>query len=280
MTIPNIFFFGYGYVAQHLHQMLPPTTQIGGSRRSSSSQDFLDDFEAIPHAILDQFDYFLISIPPNEQGDIVLQYYVEYFANRTKPIQWISYLSATSVYGDQQGKWVDETTPPTPISARGYHRLLAEQQWQAMGFPLTIFRLSGIYGPNRSAIDTILEGKAQLINKPGHVLNRIHVADICRVILETIKNKMKIVNLADGHPTPSLEVYQYAYQLLGLPIPPFVDYGTKDLPTTLQNFYSENKRIKNDLIKQILKVDLLYPTYKDGLQDCLKWYQKHQKKLT
>ncbi|MBW8308603.1 MAG: SDR family oxidoreductase [Candidatus Paracaedibacteraceae bacterium] len=279
MALSNLFFFGYGYVAQHLHQMLPPHTQVAGCKRLDSLPDSIHPFSKIPYEVLDRFDHFLISIPPTEHGDPTLHHYSDYFTHRTPPIRWIGYLSASSVYGDQKGSWIDETTPPAPTSSRGHHRLLAEHQWKSTNLPLSIFRLSGIYGPDRSAIESILTTRVQLIDKPEHVFNRMHVRDIGRIIMATLQTPIPLLNLADDSPAPLWQVYDYAYNLLKMPAPPLISYDQARLSQMMREFFSENKRIKNDRVKQILKDNLLYPTYREGLENCLQWYLKKSKEL-
>ncbi|WP_038464996.1 NAD-dependent epimerase/dehydratase family protein [Candidatus Odyssella acanthamoebae] len=280
MTISNLFFFGYGYVAQHLHQMLSPQIRVAGCKRSPLNHEFLYPFQAIPYEILDQFDHFLISIPPDDHGDVTLRYYSDYFTHRIVPIQWVGYLSASSVYGDQKGRWIDEKTVPAPTSPHGHQRLVAEQQWQETNLSLSIFRLAGIYGPGRCVIESVLTNRAQLIDKLGHVFNRIHVTDIGRLIMATLKTPAPLLNLADDCPAPLWKVYEYAHTLLNFPVPELTPYDKADLSLRMREFFSENKRIKNDLIKQILKDSLLYPTYKEGLDNCLQWHLKKSKKLT
>ena len=262
-----IFFFGYGYVAQNLVRYLPELNHMGTTRQN---------FHDISPETLDQFDHFLISIPPNEFGDIVLQTYKDYFSTRSNPIQWIGYLSTTGVYGDHQGNWVTEDTPVNPLTDRSKWRLLAEQQWQEMNLPVKVYRLAGIYGPGRSALDRILTGTVQIIDKPGHFLNRIHVDDICRVLMASLDSPYTLFNLADDHPSNLGDVYRYAYQLLDKPTPASIPFEQAILSPMLQEFYSENKRINNARIKEILRENLLYPSYKEGLLQCL----NHLKKLT
>jgi nucleoside-diphosphate-sugar epimerase len=279
MTLSNLFFFGYGYVAQHLHQMLPPQTRVAGCKRSPLNHKFLHPFQAIPYEVLDQFDHFLISIPPDDHGDVTLRYYSDYFTQRIIPIQWVGYLSVSSVYGNQNGRWIDETTIAAPSSARSHQRLLAEQQWQKTNLPLSIFRLAGIYGPSRSPIESVLTNQAHLIDRPDHVFNRIHVTDIGRILMATLKTPVPILNLADDCPAPLWKVYKYAHILLNFPVPEVIPYDKADLSLRMREFFSENKRIKNDRVKQILKDGLLYPTYREGLDNCLQWHLKKSEKL-
>lgn len=263
--INSLFFFGYGYVAQNLARLLQELNHMGTTRQN---------FHDISPEVLDQFDHFLISIPPNESGDIVLQTYKDYFAKRSKPIQWIGYLSTTGVYGDHQGNWVTEETPAKPLIDRSKWRLLAEQQWQEMDLPVKIYRLAGIYGPERSPLDRILTGTIQIIDKPGHFFNRIHVDDICRILMASLNSPYDLFNLADNHPSELSDVYRYAYHLLEKTLPPSTAFEQAILSPMLNEFYSENKRINNARVKEILRQDLLYPSYKEGLQQCLNLLRK------
>ncbi|MBX3457937.1 MAG: SDR family oxidoreductase [Candidatus Paracaedibacteraceae bacterium] len=262
-----LFFFGYGYVAQYMAKLLPEFPHMGTTRQN---------FPDLTPEILDQFDHFLISIPPNEHGDVVLQTYKDYFKSRTKPIRWIGYLSTTGVYGDHSGGWINETTPATPLTNRSKCRLLAEQQWQGTGLPVKIYRLSGIYGPGRSTLDRIITSDIQIIEKPGHYFNRIHVDDICRILIASVDSHHNLFNLADNLPSELSDVYRYAYQLLNKTAPDSIPFDQAALSPMMREFYSENKRIDNRLIREILTQDLLYPTYKEGLQQCL----NHQRKST
>ena len=198
-----------------------------------------------------------------------------YFKYRTQPIDWIGYLSATSVYGDHNGEWVSEKSSTRPNSPRGKARLLCEQQWldfaQNLNLPLVIFRLSSIYGPQRNALEKIGNGSVQIIDKPGCVFSRIHVDDICRALIASMHPlpSLSIYNIADDTPTDSATVTEYAYQLLGLTPPPRINYDDAELSPMAREFYQDNKRVSNQKLKHDLKLPLLYPTYKEGLKQCL-----------
>lgn len=216
--------------------------------------------------------HILLSVPPDENGDRVFHRYGAQIA-QLKNLKWIGYLSATSVYGDHGGAWIDEDTPVTPSSARGKERVLAENQWRSLGLPLHIFRLTGIYGPGRSALDAVREGRAQRIIKPGHAFNRIHVADIAQILHASMtgqdKNGPHLYNLADDMPAPSSDVTEYACQLLDAPLPSAIHFKDAELSPMARSFYAENKKIRNDRIKAQLGTRLLYPDYKQGLQAIL-----------
>ncbi|SDM86726.1 Nucleoside-diphosphate-sugar epimerase [Methylobacterium phyllostachyos] len=214
-------------------------------------------------------DVLLVSAPPGENGDPVLARYADAIA--ASRIGWIGYLSTIGVYGDQQGAWIDETTPASPRSARSKIRLDAEEAWLALGAEtgkaVQIFRLSGIYGPGRNPIVKLRTGRSQRIVKAGQVFNRIHVDDIATTLLASIDRPRAgaIYNVTDDQPTAPQTVTEHAAALTGLPLPPEIDFETADLSPMARSFYGENKRVRNRLIREELGVDLAYPTYREGL---------------
>jgi nucleoside-diphosphate-sugar epimerase len=131
-----------------------------------------------------------------------------------------------------------------------------------------VFRLSGIYGPGRSVIDTLRAGTARRIVKPGQVFNRIHVDDIARVLAAAIDRPTdhSIFNVSDDEPAPPQDVVAYAAELLGLPVPEEVAFDEAGLSGMAASFWGESKRVSNARIKASLGVELLYPTYREGLR--------------
>ena len=108
---------------------------------------------------------------------------------------WTGYISATSVYSEANGGWVNEESPTNPISARGQLRRMAEIKWQET-LGSEIFRAAGIYGPGRSPFTKLLANKARIIHKPGHLFNRIHVDDIARIVTTAMQKPqaLRIIN--------------------------------------------------------------------------------------
>jgi nucleoside-diphosphate-sugar epimerase len=214
----------------------------------------------------------LVSIPQTEQGDPVLAAFGEALA-RTTRLRSIVYLSTVGVYGDHDGAWVDEETPPRPDTARSRERLRAEQAWQQFGahrgVAVAILRLAGIYGPGRNALVQIARGEARRIVKPGQVFNRIHVDDIAQAIDAAFTQRVSgIVNVADDEPTPPGEPLAFGAQLLGREPPPEVSFeaAAPSLSPLALSFWQECRRVKNDKLKRRLGVNLLYPTYREGLR--------------
>ncbi len=289
MINKHLFCFGYGYTCDYLgHTLsrtqtpwnLSGTTRDQDKRKELSDRNiktFLFDFDTpLPDPIymLRDVTHILISTPPTDNGDPT---FIAHAHDMVKlpNLEWIGYLSTTGSYGDRDGGWVDETSYARPSTKRGSRRLKAEEQWLSLfhshKLPVHIFRLAGIYGPGRSALDSVRSGVARRIDKPGHAFSRTHVEDIVQVLKASMDNPKagEIYNVCDDVPAPSHEVIDYACQLLGIESPPLMPFDSVYLAPITQSFYADNKRIKNDKIKNDLGVTLKYPDYKAGLQGCL-----------
>jgi nucleoside-diphosphate-sugar epimerase len=217
--------------------------------------------------------HILSSIGPNAQGDPVLAQLRAEITSAAPDLEWVGYLSTTAVYGDRNGAWVDETAEVAPTSERGSWRTMAEAHWQQItDLPLHIFRLAGIYGPGRGPFAKLMAGKARRIVKPGQVFSRIHVDDIAQALLASMDQPQPggIYNLCDDEPAPPQDVLGYAAELLGMPVPAEVPFDEAGMTPMARSFYGENKRVRNNRIKDELGVELLYPSYREGLQAVLK----------
>ncbi|RBI76886.1 SDR family NAD(P)-dependent oxidoreductase [Roseovarius sp. TE539] len=269
--------FGHGYSARALARRLRPHSwSIHGTTRSPGKTAALRDEGVTPlifpgndiRAALEGATHLLISAGPDAKGDPVLRECRTAIAAVAPRLEWAGYLSTTGVYGDHQGGWVDEDTPLTPSTERGRLRVAAEAEWQAIpGLPLHIFRLAGIYGPGRGPFEKVRRGSARRIIKPGQVFSRIHVEDIAQVLAASIDSPDPgaVYNLCDDDPAPPQDVIGHAADLLGLPLPPEVDFDDADMSPMARSFYAESKRVSNDRIKRDLGVALRYPSYRDGL---------------
>jgi len=268
---------GHGYSARALTCLLIPQgwTVIGTTRSPEKAAQLAEDGvesliwpgNALP---LDRATHLLSSVAPTGTGDPVLA--EAYDALRAAShLAWAGYLSTTGVYGDRGGGWVDEGSDLTPSTARGRARVSAETAWSALGLPLHIFRLAGIYGPGRGPFEKVRNGTARRIIKPGQVFSRIHVDDIARVLDASIRqpNPGAVYNVCDDDPAPPEDVIAYAADLLGLPPPPEVSFDEADLTPMARSFYAESKRVRNDRIKTELGVRLKYPDYRSGLRALL-----------
>ncbi len=187
-------------------------------------------------------------------------------------LQWIGYLSTIGVYGDHQGGWVDEQTPCSSTQTRSLARREAELAWQALArelqVPISVLRLSGIYGPGRNAVADAIVGRAHMLIKPGQYFNRIHVADLATAtMLAAQRGYDGILNITDDQPAAPQDVIRHAHELVGKPAPQARDFATADISAMARSFYSENKRVRNELGKQVLDFDYRFPDYRAGLGD-------------
>jgi nucleoside-diphosphate-sugar epimerase len=282
----RLFCFGFGYSAQALARRVSArTASLAGTATSVDAEDApplgarLAEFKgdaasAEVKGLLAGTTHALVSIPPDLEGDPALRHFRGELAALPE-LAWVGYLSTVGVYGDWQGQWVDETSPTRPISERGLRRVQAERAWLALGKDtgkrVEVFRLAGIYGPGRSVIDALRAGTARRIVKPGQVFNRIHVDDVAGVLAAAIDKDTghRIYNVGDDEPAPPQDVVAYAAELLGLPVPPEVGLEAAGLTGMAASFWTECKRVGNARIKGDLGVELMYPTYREGLRALL-----------
>ncbi|WP_122074547.1 SDR family oxidoreductase [Pseudophaeobacter sp. EL27] len=265
---------GYGYTARSLApQLLARGWRVIGTAREPVEVPGVEMITWPDEEIsLTGVTHVLSSIGPGALGDPILAALHDEIAAVATDLAWFGYLSTTAVYGDRGGDWVDEATPVAPTSERGNWRALAERQWQEIpDLPLHIFRLAGIYGPGRGPFAKLMAGKARRIVKPGQVFSRIHVEDITQALLASMDqpNPGGIYNLCDDDPAPPQDVLGYAAELLGLPIPAEVPFDEAGMTPMARSFYGENKRVHNNRIKSELGVELLYPSYREGLRAVL-----------
>jgi nucleoside-diphosphate-sugar epimerase len=275
--------FGFGYSALHISQRLQVAgAQVTATVRSSEKAERLAQTgitarvfspgycdEAITGDIAGS-EAILVSIPPDQTGDPVLSSFADHIA-AAPSLRWLGYLSTIGVYGDHHGNWVDEETAPTRLQERSRIRARAEEAWLAFGaarkVAVHIFRLSGIYGPGRSPLVQLAAGTARRIIKPGQVFNRIHVTDIAAVIEASLARPRSggVYNVTDNEPAPPQDVIEFAARLCGLQPPPEVPFESAELSPIARSFFSESKRVRNDLVHRELGVALRYPTYREGL---------------
>jgi nucleoside-diphosphate-sugar epimerase len=280
--------FGLGYSAEHFIGMFGDGyARIVGTVRGAEHAAVLNGrlagrlkalvFDGVAataeakHAV-GEAELALVSVPPNENGDPVLAAFGDIPAH-ARHLRSIVYLSTVGVYGDHGGEWVDEETPPRPDTARGRERLAAERAWQKLGaragVAIVILRLAGIYGPGQNALVQIARGNARRIVKPGQVFNRIHVDDIAQAIDAAFAQRASgVFNVADDEPTQPGDPLTFAAQLLGRGVPPEVTFeeAAPSMSPMALSFWQDCRRVRNDKLKRELGLNLLYPTYREGLR--------------
>lgn len=280
----RLFIFGLGYSGLEIaRSALASGWSVGGTCTTSEKAAHLrahgidahvfDGTAGLAADAMGEASHVLCTISPGTGGDPAIRMCSDLIGRA----RWLGYLSTTGVYGDRGGDWVDETTVPQPTQARSVERLAAERAWRdvaaAAGIPLDIFRLPGIYGPGRSAIDQVKAGTARRIDKPGQFFSRIHVADIAAAAMASMQRNRPggihggIYNVADDLPAPNSDVVAFAFGLLGKPVPPAIPWeqARAAMSEMARSFYAESRRVKNDRLKRELGIALRYPTYREGL---------------
>lgn len=256
----HLLIFGPGYSAGHIAGRV----RARGWLVTAISRSTIDD-TALVRAALASATHVLCSVPPDAEGDPVLRRHGEAIASA--PAEWVGYVSSTGVYGDSGGAWVDESAP---VAGRRPTRNAADLAWRRLHPKARVFRLPGIYGPGRSALDRLAEGRAHRIDLPGQVFSRIHVEDIAGGVIASFRaGPPGVYNLADDLPAPQNDVITHAAGLMEIEPPPLLPPDAAGLSPEARAFYAENRRISNGKAKRLLDWRPRYPDYKAGLLACL-----------
>ena len=256
-----------GYTATRLADRLRADGWlVTGTRRMSGGDAVAFDDEAAVLTALDNATHILSSVPPmGEGGDPVLQKYGAAIA--ASAVSWTGYLSSTGVYGDTGGAWVDESAPVG--EGRRTARAQADLAWQALRNDVRVFRLPGIYGPGRSALERVTDGKAHRIDMPGQIFSRVHVDDIVEAVRASFDGPAGVYNIADDAPASQNAVIEHACDLLQLEWPPLLSIEAAGLSPMARGFYAENRRVANGKAKRLLNWQPRYPHYRSGLGACI-----------
>ena len=259
----HLLVLGLGYTAARFAAAFPGTVTAVRSRAGPSVLTL--DEPGLP-VIIGTASHILSSVPPAADGsDPVLAHHHDAIA--AAPAEWVGYLSSTGVYGDTGGAWVDETSV---LRGRRSGRLAADEAWAALHPQSRVFRLPGIYGPGRSALDRLRQGPVARIDLPGHVFSRIHVDDIVGAMLASLtRGGAGIYNIADDEPAPGEVVTAFAARLLGVEPAPLQSLETAQLSPIGQAFYAECRRVANGKMTRDLGYELRYGDYCTGLMACL-----------
>ena len=256
-----------GYTATRLADWLRADGWlVTGTRRMSGGDAVAFDDEASVLTALENATHILSSVPPmGEGGDPVLQKYGAAIA--AGAVSWTGYLSSTGVYGDTGGAWIDESAPVG--EGRRTARAQADLAWQALRNDVRVFRLPGIYGPGRSALERVTDGKAHRIDMPGQIFSRVHVDDIVDAVCATFDGPAGVYNIADDAPASQNDVIEYACDLLQLEWPPLLSIQAAGLSPMARGFYAENRRVANGKAKRLLNWQPRYAHYRLGLGACI-----------
>ena len=279
----NIFCFGFGQVAKNFIKKLSiekyNITLTTTSRSESSKENFnginynsflfnCERFDKNLVFELKKANHILVSIPPENQEDLVIKNFSKLIED--SDVKWITYLSATSVYGDHKGEWVNENSKTNPTSNNGVARLKAEKAWVSLEknkkLPIQIFRLSGIYSNKKNILIRLKSGDVKLINKRDHYFSRIHVDDIANILFKSLSKFIsgEIYNISDDKPSSSEEVALFGAKILDIKNIEKIEVD-KIKNEMLKSFYSESKKVSNKKIKNYFNYSFKFPSYVEGL---------------
>ena len=283
MNSINIFCFGFGQVAKNFIKKIKSenlkinlsTTSTGKTCKKNINGLNYDSYffnnESYDESLIKKLqdaDYILVSVPPKNGIDLVIKNFSKIIKNCKA--KWITYLSATSVYGDHNGEWVSEKSITNPTSPNGIARLAAENSWMSLSvdknLPIQIFRLSGIYSNKSNVLVRLKSGNINLISKKNHFFSRVHVEDIVGILFKSMSNFKggEIYNISDDKPSSSEEVTLYGVKLLNIDKPKLIEVD--EIENEMQkNFYNDSKKVSNKKMKNFFNYNLKFPTYVEGL---------------
>ena len=283
MSKIKVFCFGFGQVAKYFVKKIIKEKQALELNVSSRKKTHISTFEGIDLnsyefnnnkidknivVKIQEADFILVSIPPINDEDIVVANFKKIIKKTNA--KWITYLSATSVYGNHDGEWVNEDSETKPTSTNGIRRLKAEDQWLKFSsennIPLQIFRLSGIYSEENNILKRLISGQAKIIKKENHFFSRIHVEDIANILFHSMKKfkSNEIFNISDDKPASQEEVASYGSKLLKVKSPEHLELQALE-DGMLKDFYKDSKKVDNQKVKDFFAYQFAYPTYKEGL---------------
>ncbi len=281
----KLIFFGAGYCSRFIIPLLGKRYDIICTHNKLIKRQEFDGKLNIKRMLFEDFfkyeikslrssDIIINSIPPISNSDILVKKIKKIFDKEKTCLKWFGYLSSTSVYGDHFGNWVTEKTELLPKTKRGIARLKAENQnlklYKDFNLPVHIFRLPGIYGPDRSIVDKIKRNRF-VIKKNNHYFSRIYVDDIASAINKSINKPTpgEIFNLTDDLPERNDIVADYAASLMNINLEK-IKINDKRVNEKAKDFYKENKKVSNKKIKKILSWTPKFKNYKIGINEILK----------
>ncbi|MEZ5363383.1 MAG: sugar nucleotide-binding protein [Bryobacterales bacterium] len=172
------------------------------------------------------------------------------------------YISTTGVYGPAHA--VDETTPVNPQTERQRLRVAAERAVLAGSWGALVLRSAAIYGPGRGAHTSMRDGRYKLVGDGSGYISRIHVDDLAALVRAALDSDLTgAFPVADAEPCSQLAMAQLVCELTGLPMPGRVS------PEQADETRRGDRRVDGRAIRRLLGVELLYPSFREGVPAAL-----------
>ncbi len=280
---------GCGYIGKlvaekFLEQNIPVTglvrsqasaQQLQNSGINSLVTDLSSPLETAFDFSNSQLFYFA---PPPSAGtsDTHTRHLLEAMVPKNNYPERIVYISTTGVYGDCEGRWIDENEPVKPDADRAKRRLDAEQQLIAFGkkhdVEIIILRVAGIYGPGKLPIKRLKQNLPVIRQEEAPFTNRIHAYDLVNIAIQAMRKGKagEIYNVSDGHPSTMTEYFNSVADKSGLPRPPQISLadGAQQLSAGMMSYMKESRRLKNDKLLKDLNLTLQFPDLQSGIEHC------------
>ena len=216
--------------------------------------------------------------PPVDVGadDVRIERLLEHLELTGLPERFL-YMSTTGVYGDCEGRWIDESEPLKPSTHRAQRRISAEQAVQhwcgAQGIEWQVLRVPAIYGPGRLLTERLKSGMPTVRSEECSFTNRIHIDDLVAVCHQVMARAPggAIYNVSDGSPSTITDYLLLLAELTGMPKPPLISMQEAErmLSPSIMSFMKESKRIRNDKLLKETGITLRYPDLQSGLKASL-----------
>jgi nucleoside-diphosphate-sugar epimerase len=281
---------GCGDIGLRIARLWPEPGAVTGMTRSSSALRELEALNirgwhcdldaaqsiALPGAIDLQQTHIVYLAPPSADNleDSRLK---NFLSTLPRAPASFSYCSTSGVYGDCKGAWVDETTPPAPITERAKRRVWAENyvlKWQRLARSRTmILRVPGIYGPGRLPLEKLRSGMPLIRPQDSPWTNLIQAEDLARVFIACVlRGKSgEIYNVSGGDPVSTTDYYLTVARAAGLAVPEFIGMEAAQQIYSAErlSFLNESRRLNVEKMRHELKPELRYTSLEAGVRDSL-----------
>lgn len=239
MAVPSVLIAGCGDVGSRLAtQLLGLNWRVHGLRRNIArlpegvigvAGDLFSE-QCPPTWPSNELDYLVYCAAATDHDEA--GYRAAYIEGLQHVLGWLKqhgqrprrllFVSSSSVYGQKNGEWVDETSPTEASGYSGRLMLEAEQVALDSGIPASRVRLTGIYGPGREWLLTQVRRGYRVAVEPPLYGNRIHADDAAGLLAFLLQADLRGEALDDCYigvddaPAPLADVVGWLREYLGV----------------------------------------------------------------